>query len=80
MKHHTSDAHTLAAAYALGALDSDERKDFEAHLEACEACRQEAAEFGATAARLAAAVAEPPRTSAKAQVMAAIEGVRQLPP
>ncbi|MFB7179920.1 anti-sigma factor [Streptomyces sp. NPDC056257] len=80
MKHHASDAHTLAAAYALGALGPEERKDFSAHLQACEACRQEAAEFEATAARLAAAVAQPPHASAKPQVMAAIDGVRQLPP
>ncbi|MFH7599714.1 anti-sigma factor [Streptomyces racemochromogenes] len=80
MKHHATDAHTLAAAYALGALEDDERQAFDAHLQACEACRQEAAEFQATAARLAAAVSQPPPPSAKAQVMAAIGGVRQLPP
>lgn len=80
MKHHATDAHTLAAAYALGALEDGERKGFDAHLQACEACRQEAAEFEATAARLAAAVSQPPPAAAKAQVMAAIDGVRQLPP
>ncbi|MEU7072746.1 anti-sigma factor [Streptomyces narbonensis] len=80
MKHHATDAHTLAAAYALGALDDDERGAFEDHLRACEACRLEAAEFQATAARLAAAAAQPPPAAAKAQVMAAIDGVRQLPP
>ncbi|WP_225805044.1 anti-sigma factor [Streptomyces sp. NK15101] len=80
MNHHATDAHTLAAAYALGALDDDERKDFDAHLQTCEACRQEAAEFAATTARLAAAVAQAPPAAAKAQVMAAIDGVRQLPP
>ncbi|MFD7069658.1 anti-sigma factor [Streptomyces sp. NPDC059913] len=80
MKHHATDAHTLAAAYALGALDDGERQAFDAHLHACEACRQEAAEFEATAARLAAAVSQPPPAAAKAQVMEAIDGVRQLPP
>ncbi|MEU6935033.1 anti-sigma factor [Streptomyces sp. 2RAF24] len=80
MNHHATDAHTLVAAYALGALEDAERKDFDAHLQTCEACRQEAAEFQATAARLAAAVAQPPPPAAKAQVMAAIDGVRQLPP
>ncbi|MFD5325555.1 anti-sigma factor domain-containing protein [Streptomyces sp. NPDC127092] len=80
MKHHATDAHTLVAAYALGALDEDERKDFDAHLRTCEACRQEAAEFEATTARLAAAVSQTPPAAAKAQVMAAIDGVRQLPP
>ncbi|MGW0117988.1 anti-sigma factor [Streptomyces sp. NPDC003327] len=80
MKHHATDAHTLVAAYALGALDDAERKDFDAHLQTCETCRQEAAEFRATTARLAAAVAQSPPPAIKAQVMAAIEGVRQLPP
>ncbi|MFE6382439.1 anti-sigma factor [Streptomyces roseolus] len=80
MKHDTTDAHTLVAAYALGALDDAERKDFDAHLQTCETCRREAAEFQATTARLAAAVAQPPPPAAKAQVMAAIDGVRQLPP
>ncbi|MFH8259275.1 anti-sigma factor [Streptomyces roseolus] len=80
MKHHATDTHTLVAAYALGALDDGEQKDFDAHLRACEACRQEAAEFQATTARLAAAVAQPPPAAAKAQVMAAIDEVRQLPP
>ncbi|MFG3349447.1 anti-sigma factor domain-containing protein [Streptomyces sp. NPDC048018] len=80
MNHHATDAHTLVAAYALGALDDTERLDFDAHLRLCEACRQEAAEFRATTTRLAAAVAQAPPAAAKAQVMAAIDGVRQLPP
>ncbi|MFG2332827.1 anti-sigma factor [Streptomyces sp. NPDC048604] len=80
MKFQATDAHTLAAAYALGALDPGERGAFEDHLRTCEACRQEAAEFEATAARLAAAVSQAPPAAAKAQVMAAIDGVRQLPP
>ncbi|MFD8412071.1 anti-sigma factor domain-containing protein [Streptomyces sp. NPDC059650] len=80
MKHHASDAHTLAAAYALNALDPSERKDFDAHLQDCEACRQEVAEFQATAARLSAAVAREPSAASKPAIMAAIDGVRQLPP
>ncbi|MFJ5829497.1 anti-sigma factor [Streptomyces sp. NPDC093089] len=80
MNHHATDIHTLAAAYALDALDDAERRDFELHLRTCEACRQEAAEFEATTARLAAAASQTPPAAAKAQVMAAIEEVRQLPP
>ncbi|MEV7416468.1 anti-sigma factor [Streptomyces sp. NPDC089919] len=80
MRHHATDAHTLAAAYTLGALEDGERQAFDAHLQACEACRQEAAEFEATAARLAAAASQPPPAAVKGQVLAAIDGVRQLPP
>lgn len=80
MNHHATDAHTLAAAYALGALDDTERKEFDAHLRTFEACRQEVAEFQATTARLAAAVSHAPPAAAKAEVMVAIDGVRQLPP
>ncbi|GGY58803.1 anti-sigma factor [Streptomyces omiyaensis] len=80
MNHHATDVHALAAAHALGALDDAEREDFDAHLETCGACRQEAAEFRATTARLAAAVSHAPPAAAKARVMAAVDGVRQLPP
>ncbi|MEU8762867.1 anti-sigma factor [Streptomyces sp. NPDC048659] len=80
MKHDAIDVHTLAAAFALGALDDAERKDFDAHLRGCAQCREETAEFEATTARLAAAVSETPPAAVKAQVMVAIDGVRQLPP
>ncbi|MFB7176253.1 anti-sigma factor [Streptomyces sp. NPDC056257] len=80
MKHHASDVHDLAAAYALNALDTDEREEFAAHLPACETCRQDAADFEATAARLAAAAAHTPPASMKQRTMASVDGVRQLPP
>ncbi|MEV7278754.1 anti-sigma factor [Streptomyces sp. NPDC093111] len=80
MKHDATDTHTLAAPYTLDALEPGERGAFEDHLRTCAACRQEVAEFDATAARLAAAVALAPPATAKARTMAAIEGVRQLPP
>ncbi|MFC9794646.1 zf-HC2 domain-containing protein [Streptomyces sp. NPDC127584] len=80
MNNHATATHTLAAPYTLGALDDAERSDFEDHLRTCEPCRQEAAEFKATTARLAAAVSQNPPAAAKAQVMAAVDGVRQLPP
>ncbi|MCT4351851.1 anti-sigma factor [Streptomyces sp. Je 1-79] len=80
MKHHREDVHGLVAAYALSALDADERAMFAGHLQQCEACRQETGEFEATAARLAAAAAQAPPAAMKHRTLAAIDGVRQLPP
>ncbi|MFG2340918.1 anti-sigma factor [Streptomyces yangpuensis] len=80
MKQHHSDLHTLAAAYALDALDPAERQAFGDHLPQCQACREEVAEFEATAARLADAAAQNPPPMMKQHVMAAVDGVRQLPP
>ncbi|QMU69383.1 anti-sigma factor domain-containing protein [Streptacidiphilus sp. P02-A3a] len=76
----SADLHMLAGAYALGALDDAERGEFEQHLAECEACAVEAAEFLATGARLALAVAESPPTALKQQVLRRIAQVRQEPP
>ena len=56
------DVHELAAAYALDALDVDDRRNFEAHLPECERCRVELAELGETVGALALATdgAAPP--------------------
>ncbi|GHH37125.1 anti-sigma factor [Streptomyces candidus] len=80
MKQHQSDIHALAAAYALNALDPAERDAFGDHLRRCDDCRTEVAEFGATAARLARAVAQDPPPPVKQRTISAIDGVRQLPP
>ncbi|MFD8208851.1 anti-sigma factor [Streptomyces sp. NPDC059695] len=80
MNQHHSDIHTLAAAYALDALDPGERDDFAAHVPRCEDCRRDVADFEATAARLAGAAAQDPPAALKQRTMAAIDGVRQLPP
>jgi anti-sigma-K factor RskA len=54
--------HDLSAAYALDALESHERDEFELHLSTCEACRADVASFTQTAAALAYAAppAAPP--------------------
>ncbi|MFG2989064.1 anti-sigma factor domain-containing protein [Streptomyces sp. NPDC048257] len=80
MSRRPPDVHALGAVYALNALDPGEHEPFTAHLAQCEECRQEVAEFRATAARLAAAVAQPPPAAMKERTMAAVDGVRQLPP
>lgn len=54
--------HDAVAAYALGALDADEARAFEAHLAECPACRAELAAYEDTVAAMSAAlpVAHPP--------------------
>ncbi|KOX11508.1 anti-sigma factor [Streptomyces sp. NRRL B-3648] len=75
-----TDPHTLTGAFALHALPDDERVAFESHLTACASCAQEAAEFTATAARLASAAAEPVRPAVRKQVLQRVTTVRQVPP
>jgi anti-sigma factor RsiW len=56
-------AHGLTVAYALDALDADERRAYEEHLEGCERCRDELASFWQTTEALAIAAtgAQPSR-------------------
>jgi anti-sigma-K factor RskA len=75
-----ADLHTLTGAYALHALSDEERTRFERHLGACRSCAEEVAEFTATAARLAGAVAVAPRPGLKQEVLDRVGTVRQVPP
>ncbi|MEU0938748.1 anti-sigma factor [Embleya sp. NPDC005971] len=75
-----ADLHTMTGAYAVHALDEDERREFERHLTVCPACAQEVREFRETAARLASAVAETPSAQLRRRVLDGIVTVRQLPP
>jgi anti-sigma-K factor RskA len=52
-EQHRDPPHDLVAAYALDALDEDERRDFDAHLETCERCQEQALAFAEAAAALA---------------------------
>jgi anti-sigma-K factor RskA len=47
--------HELTAGYALDALDPDERRAYEAHLEGCERCQEELGSFWETTDALAVA-------------------------
>jgi anti-sigma-K factor RskA len=51
--------HQLTAAYALDALEPDEARAYEAHLDACARCREELAGLAGTASALAYAAAGP---------------------
>lgn len=55
----TEALHDLTAAYALDALDGDERREYEAHLAGCARCRDELATFSDAASSLAYAAAGP---------------------
>lgn len=72
----TIDPHLLSGAYALDALDEEERRAFEQHLDECPDCAEEVRGFADTAARLgdAASVAVPDHLRA-----AVLDQVRRTP-
>ncbi|MFG2972920.1 anti-sigma factor domain-containing protein [Streptomyces sp. NPDC048331] len=76
----TADPHTLTGAYALDALEPDERAAVERHLADCVSCSQEVREFSETVTRLGLAVAAPPSAALRDEVMRRIATVRQDPP
>jgi anti-sigma-K factor RskA len=74
--------HDLAAPYALGALDADERRRFEEHLATCERCRAELAELQGAAAALAFAgddASPPPQLRERILEQARSEGGVVIP-
>lgn len=73
------DLHALSGAYALDALDADERARFEAHLMTCADCREEVASLQEAAALLGTEPVEPP-AAVRDAVLAGIESIRPLPP
>lgn len=69
----------LAAPYALGALDGEERAAFEAHLAQCAQCRAEVASFREVAGELALAIpAGEPAPGLRNRVIAEARRVRPL--
>jgi anti-sigma-K factor RskA len=73
------DLHALSGAYALDALDDDERARFEAHLADCAGCREEVASLGEAAALLGTEPVEPP-AAVRDAVLSGIRSIRPLPP
>ncbi|MEW2513718.1 anti-sigma factor [Streptomyces sp. NPDC046870] len=76
----TTDLHALTGAYAVHALHGEENAAFERHLAGCDTCRQEVAEFAATAGRLALASTVRARPVMREEVLRRITTVRQVPP
>jgi anti-sigma factor RsiW len=75
-----SDIHALSGAYAVDALDGEERAQFERHLAGCDTCRAEVASLQETAALMAETTATAPPPALRDRVLAGIAGVRPLPP
>lgn len=64
--------HDLTAAYALDALDADERAAYERHLAGCEACQAELASLtDVTGALAVAAIGPAPRAELRDEILAA---------
>ena len=74
------DLHHLTGAYAVDALDGDERSAFEQHLSTCDACRSEVAELSHAAHSLGGLTEAAPPDSLRASVLSGIAQVRPLPP
>lgn len=74
------DPHQLLSGYALDALDADDRALFEVHLESCDDCLRELAEFGPAITDLSALTDTAPPPQLRATVLAAIGQVRQDEP
>jgi anti-sigma-K factor RskA len=76
----SADIHGLSGAYAVDALDTDERAAFEQHLAQCAECQAEVASLREAAAGLAALSETAPPPELRRAVLAGIKTVRPLPP
>ena len=73
-----SEPHESTGTYALNALDTAERREFEDHLAGCGTCRDEVAVFGETAAALSLMDLATPPDSLRTNILAAIRTTPQL--
>ncbi|MFJ2394360.1 anti-sigma factor domain-containing protein [Streptomyces sp. NPDC087843] len=73
------DLHSLAAPYALDALEPDERLRFERHLRGCARCEAEVRALGEDAVRLAWSTAAPAPAALRERVLTAVRTTPQEP-
>lgn len=73
------DLHSLAAPYALDALEPAERARFERHLKDCDSCAAEVRVLSEDAVRLAWSAAAPPPLAMRDRVLAAVRTIPQEP-
>ncbi|WP_217207432.1 anti-sigma factor domain-containing protein [Streptomyces sp. AC550_RSS872] len=71
------DLHSLAAPYALDALEPAERFRFEKHLKSCDSCAAEVRALSEDAVRLAWSTAAPPPAAMRDRVLAAVRTTAQ---
>jgi anti-sigma-K factor RskA len=71
------DLHSLAAPYALDALEGDERRRFERHLKGCDRCAEEVRALTEDAVRLAWSTAAAPPAALRARVLTAVRTTPQ---
>ena len=76
----SDDIHGLSGAYAVDAVDADERVAFEQHLAVCSQCREEVASLRAAATQLAGMTETAPPAGLRAAVLREISSIRPLPP
>ncbi|HWU32323.1 MAG TPA: anti-sigma factor [Marmoricola sp.] len=76
----SSEIHALSGAYAVDALDGQEREAFERHLAGCSACQAEVDSLHEAATSLVDAVALTPPAHLRDAVLDDIAKVRPLPP
>jgi anti-sigma-K factor RskA len=75
-----NELHDLAAAYALNALDPEDRWTYERHLDTCERCREEVARLRDGAAELAYAAEGPePSQELRERILDAARAERPAP-
>ncbi|MET7909287.1 anti-sigma factor [Streptomyces avermitilis] len=74
------DLHSLAAPYALDALEPDERRRFERHLKSCDRCAAEVRDLYEDAVRLAWSTAAPPPAALRDRVLSAVRSTPQEAP
>lgn len=73
------DPHSLAAPYALDALEPAERVRFERHLKSCDRCAAEVRDLAEDAVRLAWSTATPAPPALRDRVLAAVRTTAQEP-
>ncbi|WP_406836632.1 anti-sigma factor domain-containing protein [Streptomyces sp. AHU1] len=71
------DLHSLAAPYALDALEGDERRRFERHLKGCDRCAEEVRALTEDAVRLAWSTAAAPPAALRERVLTAVRTTPQ---